>query len=280
MSIKKYIFSILIFSLLTGCASLNEVNQYTAASVTSLNKINESNYTFAKYCREDCELQQLRSGKIDTLFHCNCYGPAAKADEAIQKIYSAITAYLNAIAALSNNKSFTYDISNLTASLQQNPLLKLSDNQVEIYNRAGNFISTSATAFYRKKKLKQYLEKADPVFGQLTKTFIFLINSRLRQQLRINYEVRLANSYQMLDNAKNDQGLKQMIIKSFLDEKNYYEKYNIVIDNYTALLMNVKKGHHELYLQRGNLKEAKTKALIKQYTKEVQDIAAAAETAK
>lgn len=280
MSIKKYIFSILIFSLLTGCASLNEVNQYTAASVTSLNKINESNYTFAKYCREDCELQQLRSGKIDTLFHCNCYEPAAKADEAIQKIHSAITAYLNAIAALSNNKSFTYDISNLTASLQQNPLLKLSDNQVEIYNRAGNFISTSATAFYRKKKLKQYLEKADPVFGQLTETFIFLINSRLRQQLRINYEVRLANSYQMLDNAKNDQGLKQMIIKSFLDEKNYYEKYNAVIDNYTALLMNVKKGHHELYLQRGNLKEAKTKALIKQYTKEVQDIAAATETAK
>lgn len=280
MNIKKYFFLIIILPLLPGCAALNEINSYTAISVSSLNKINEVDYTFDKYCRRDCELQQLRSGAIDTLFHCDCQVPAAKADEAIQKIHFTITSYLNAIEQLSNNKSFTYDVSNLTASLQQNPLLNLTDNQVDIYTKAGNFISTAATAFYRKKKLKQYIEKADPIFQQFTETFIFIINNRLRQQLRINYEVRLANLQQMLDNAKNNPALKQIIIKMFLDEQAYYKRHNILIDNYAALLENVKKGHHDLYVQRSNLTNAKTKALLRQYTKEVQNIAATVESNK
>ena len=44
MNIKKYFFLIIILPLLPGCAALNEINSYTAISVSSLNKINEVDY--------------------------------------------------------------------------------------------------------------------------------------------------------------------------------------------------------------------------------------------
>lgn len=275
MDIKRFFFLIVFFWMLYGCVSLNEVNHYATTSVESLNKINNVDYTFNNYCTKDCELQQLRSGEIDTLFHCDCEEPAAKADEAIQKIHLTVTSYLSAIAQLSNNKNFTYDVSNLTGALQQNPLLKLTDEQASIYTKAGNFIAVAATSFYRKKKLKEYLEKADPVFQQLTETFIFLINNRLREQLKIGYDERVANIKQMLGNAKNDKGFKQIIIKLFLDEHTYYKKHDALINSYTALLQSVKKGHHDLYLQRNDLKNTKTRELIKRSAQDMQDIVAA-----
>jgi hypothetical protein len=263
-----------VLPLIYSCVSLNEVNQYATTSAAALNKINDVDYTFTTYCRQDCELQQLRSGSIDTLFKCNCEETAKRADEAIQKISTTITAYLIAIEQLSNNKSFTYNFSNLTTGLQQNPLLHLTDQQVGVYTKAGNFISTAVTAGYRKNKLKQYIEKADPLFQDLTETFIFLINNRLRAQLRIGYDIRLTNIRQMFGNVKNDKGLKQMIVKWYLDENDYYKMHDTIINSYVALLRSVQKGHHELYLHRNNLKAYDTKELIRNYQLDVQDIIA------
>lgn len=271
---KNSFILIAVFPLLFACVSLNEVNQYAATSATALNKINDNHYTFNNYCQQDCELQQLRSGEIDTLFKCDCEEPAAKADDAIQKIHFTITSYLLAIQRLSDNKGFTYDVSKLAAALQQNPLLQLTDQQVGVYTKAGNFIAASATVFYRRKKLKQYIEQADPIFQNLTETFIFLINNRLRQQLKINYDTRLANTNQMIDNAKDDKGLKQIMVKLYLDEKALYKKHDSIINSYTALLRSVQKGHHDLYLQRNNLKDIKTRELIKHYAQDAQHIVA------
>lgn len=276
MNIKDFLVIVILPSLIS-CASLREVNQYATVSSASLNNINEVDYTFNDYCLHACELQQLRSGEIDTLFHCDCEETAAKADEAIRKIHSAITSYLVAIGQLSDNKSFSIDAANLTGALLQNSFLKLTDRQVETYTKAGNFIATSATALYRKGKLKEYIEKADPIFQDLTETFIFLINNRLREQLKTDYDTRLANIKQMLDNAENDKGFKQIVIKLFLDEQAYYKKHNALLDSYAALLRSVKKGHHDLYLQRNNLKDMATRALIKNYAKDVQDIVAGIE---
>lgn len=274
MNIKKHFILIVVFPSIVSCVSLNEVNQYAATSVAGLNKMNDANYTFGNYCEQDCELQQERSGEIDTLFTCDCQQPAAKADEAIQKIHFTITSYLSAIQQLSDNKGFTYNVSNLTAVLQQNLLLKLTDEQVSVYTKSGNFIATAATTFYRKKSLKKYIAQADPVFQNLTETFIFLINNRLREQLKIGYDTKLANITQMLDNAKNDRGLKQLLVKLYLDEKAFYKKYDKLINSYTLLLRSVQKGHHDLYLQRNNLKDITTRELIARYARDAQDIIA------
>ncbi|WP_157580831.1 hypothetical protein [Segetibacter koreensis] len=274
MSRKNLFILIVLFPLLHGCVALNEVNQYAATSTAALSKVNDIDYTFSDYCLHDCELQQIRKGEIDTLFKCECEQQAGKADEAIQKIHFTITSYLTAIQRLSDNKGFTYDVSNLTAALQQNPLLKLTDEQIGVYNSAGNFIATASSIFYRKKKLKQYIERADPVFQSLTETFIFLINNRLREQLRIDYETRLANISQMLDNAKNDKGFKQVVVKLYLDERTYYKKHETVINSYVSLLRTVQKGHHELFLQRNNLKDTKIRGLIKRYAQDAKDILA------
>lgn len=255
-----------------GCVSLKEVNQYTASSITSLHKINDLNYDFSDYCQRDCELKQLRAGQIDTLYVCSCEGLATKADEAIQQIHSTITSYLDAIHQLSDNKPFVYNVSNLTGALQENPLLNLSSDQVNVYTKAGNFIATAATAFYRKKKLSLYLQEADPVFQDLTETFIFLIG-RLKSQLRTDYDLRMTNIYQMKDNNQN-KDFRQMLVKLFLDERAYYKKHDARIDSYITLLQTVKKGHHELYLQRDDLKNHKIKELIKHYSEDIQDIVA------
>lgn len=265
---------VMIFLVLTGCTSLKEVNKFASTSATSLSDVNAVRYTFTDYCQHDCELRQMRSGEIDTLYSCNCTASSTKADEAIKKIHTTVTAYLQAIVQLSDNKSFSYDVSNLTASLQQNPLLHLSDEQVSTYNKAGNFIATASTAFYRKKKLKEYISRADSVFQNLTETFIYLIDNRVREQLKIDFHTRLANANQLLQNAKDDKGLRQLVVKMFVDEKNYYQKNVEIINSYTALLRSAQKGHHELYVQRNNFKDIKTKDLLKRYAQEAKEIVA------
>src|SRR4051812_5010848 len=173
MNKKILLFLITGLQLVVGCVSLKEVNEYAVTSAASLDKISDAHYTFTDYCQHDCELQQMRLGTIDTSFKCNCQALPAKADEVVQKIHSTITSYLVAIHQLSDNKGFSYNVANLTSSLQANPLLHISDEQVGVYTKAGNFITTAATTFYRKKKLQEYLVQADPIFQDLTFYFSY-----------------------------------------------------------------------------------------------------------
>ncbi|GEO07845.1 hypothetical protein [Segetibacter aerophilus] len=270
---RKIHFAILVaFPFFFGCVPLTEVHNYAASSVEALNKYNSIDYTYKDYCHQDCELQQLRIGEIRPNFVCNCQEAAASADDAMQKIRLTITAYLEAVAQLSNNSEFSYDVSGLTGALQKSPLLRLTDEQVSISTKAGNFIATAATSFYRKKKLKQYLTEADSIFQQLTETFIYLIDNRLRAQLKFEYDARLPNIKQMLDNA-TDRGLKQILVKQYLDEKAYFDKHNGLIDNYVALLKSVQKGYRDLYIHRYNLKDVNTKEVLQKHLQDLQYLA-------
>lgn len=270
---RKILFILLfIFPFFFGCMPLTEVHNYAASSVEALNKINAVNYTFKDYCHQDCELQQLRLGEIRPAFNCNCEEAASNADDAIQKIHQTITTYLEAIAQLSNNQDFTYDVSGLTQAVKKSALLQLSDKQLAVSTKAGNFIATAATVFYRQKKLKQYLGEADSIFQDLTATFIYLIDNRLRAQLKFEYDTRIPNIKQMADNT-NDKGMKQIFVKLYLDEKAYYNRHNALIDTYAALLKSVQKGYHDLYMHRYNLKDESFKNLIKHYLQDVQYLA-------
>jgi hypothetical protein len=240
--------------------------------VAALNKINELDYTFSDYCRQDCELQQVRKAVIDPTFRCNCV-TAANADSAIQKIHTTLTAYMEAIGKLSNNEDFTYDVSGLMEAVQKSTLLELSDRQVSVSTKAGNFIATAATSYYRRKKLNQYLGGADSLFQDLAETLIYLVDSRLRAQLGFQYNARIPHLKQMLDDTQ-DKGVKQMAVKQYLEEKAYYEKHSNLLDTYVALIKSVQKGHHELYLHRHNLRDGNTKDVLQLYIRDLNYILA------
>jgi len=270
---KVFPFVLVVFlPFFQSCVSLNEVHNYATTSVEALNKIDDIDYTFSDYCWRDCELQQLRTGEIKPDFTCGCSGAATSADEALRKIRLTVTTYLIAVASLSNNKAFSYDVSDLTEAVQKGRLLNLDEKQVAVSTKAGNFIAAAATTFYRKKKLKQYLGEADTLFQRLTETLVYLVDNRLRAQLKFEYDARLANAKQMLDNT-NDRAVKQMVVKSYIDEKAYYNKHNALIDAYVNLLKSVQKGYHGLYTQRYKLNVASTKNLIKNYSQDLQDLA-------
>lgn len=268
---RKLLVVLIISTFFVGCISLTQVHNYASTSVEALNKVNDLQYTFSDYCRQDCEMQQLRLGEIQQVASCDCETTAKNADIVIQQIHSTITSYLQAIAKLSNNNDFSYDVTALTQALEKNSLLSLNDKQIAASAKAGNFITKAATLYYRKKKLKQFLGEADSVFQELTTTFIFLIDTRLRAQLYFEYKARTANIKQQLDNT-TDKGLKQILLKIYFEEKTYYNKHNSLIDTYADLLKSVKKGYHELYINRNNLKVMHSKELIKLYSQELQYI--------
>jgi hypothetical protein len=260
---------LIFFPFLHSCVSLNEVHKYATTSVAALNKIDSVDYTFKDYCQQDCELQQLRIGEIRPAFTCNCVEAATNADSALKKIRLTVTAFLSAVDSLSNNTRFSYNASGLTHALQKSSFLNLDEKQVSASTKAGNFIATASTTFYRKKKLKQYLGEADTLFQNITETLIYIVDNRLRTQLKFQYEARVANVKQMLDNT-NDKAIKQMAMKWYLDEKGYYNKHNVLIDTYVALLKLVQKGYHELYTRRYKLNAKGTKDIINLYSDDVQ----------
>lgn len=267
---KKYhLLLVFVLPFVYSCVPLTEVHNYATTSVEALNKINSVDYTFKDYCRQDCELQQLRAGEIQPNFNCNCTEMAVNADDAIEKIRLTLRAYLVAVAQLSNNKSFSYDVSGLTQAVQKSQLLGLNEQQISIANKAGNFIATAATALYRKKKLKQYLGEADTLFQNLTETFIYLVDNRLRAQLKFQYNARVPNLKQILDNT-NDRGVKQMAIKLYLNEQEYFTKHNNLINAYVALLKEMQKGYHELYIHRFSLGDVTSKDVLKKYADDLQ----------
>ena len=268
------LISLFILCTCTGCLSLKEINEYSSSSITSLNKINQIQYSFSDYCNRDCELQQMRNGVIDSQYSCNCVQIASKADSAILLIYSNCIAYLKAIEQLSNNQEFNYDASALAGDLKNNPLLRLNDQQTAIISKSGNFLATIATSFYRKRELKKYIEKAAPILAELMETFIFLLNNRLRVQLRIDYEKHEANLKQQLDNSSNDKSLKQLIVLQFINERKYYLDHVSLLDCYVSLVNKVKEGHHQLYLQREHLQDKSLKNLAKRYADDIQSLAA------
>lgn len=271
---QSYILLLFLSLSFCGCLSLKEVNQYATASITSLSRMGEINYNYSEYCRKDCELRQVRIGDADTSYNCICVEQAAKADSTIYIIHTTIAGYLGAIEQLSNNKNFKYDFSGLSASLQQNPLLNLSQQQASIVNKAGNALAVAATYYYRKNEMKKYLEKADTLFADLMDTYIFLLDNRLRKQLRTEYEIRLTNTQQMLENSVNNKALKQFIVKQFLDDKKYYDQHCSYLDCYVLLLRKVKDGHHQLFLQRNHLNDKSVKDLAMRYVAEIKDISA------
>ncbi len=268
------LFSVVAICSCTGCLSLKEINEYSSTSITSLNKINDIQYSYSEYCSRDCDLQQMRKGVIDTQFNCNCTQIALKADSAIWQIHSTITNYLQAIEQLSNNQQFTYDATGLAGALQSNQLLRLNDQQTAIISKSGNFLATIATAFYRKRELKKYIEQADPILGELMETFVYLLNNRLRVQLRIDYEKHETNLKQQLDDSSTGKSLKQMIVLQFINERKYYLHHISLLDCYVSLIEKVKEGHHQLYLQREHLQDKSLKNLAKRYADDIQSLAA------
>lgn len=274
MKIQFLLLSLMTIGICSGCLSLKEIKEYSSTSINSLQKIDHLQYSFNEYCNRDCNLQQMRKGVIDTQYNCNCIQIASKADSAIWQINSTIIAYLRAIEQLSNNQQFIYDASGLSGALQSNPLLKLNDQQTAIISKSGNFLATIATSFYRKSEFKKYIEQADPVFGDLMDTFIYLLNNRLRTQLRIDYEKHETNLKQQLDNSVNDNSLKQMIVLQFINERKYYLHHVSLLDCYVSLISKVKDGHHQIYLQREHLQDKSLKNLAKRYADDIQSLAA------
>lgn len=267
---RKLLMALVIVLLFfQSCVPLAEVHDYASSSVLALNKINNIDYTFRDYCRQDCELQQLRSGEIQPSFACSCTEAATNADTAVQKIYLTVKAYLTAIDSLSNNKNFSYNVTDLSKSLEKSALLNLNEQQKSISIKAGNFIATAATAYYRKKKLKQYLGQADSLFQNVTETLLFLVDNRLRAQLKFAYDARLANAKQLLDNT-TDRGVKQAVVQSYLDEKHYFTKHNTLIDTYVAILKLVQKGYHDLYIHHEKLSRSNIKELLNHHLQDLQ----------
>lgn len=271
-SMDKVLFLLsFILPSFAGCVSLSQVHNYAVSSVGALRQIDKVNYSFGEYCERECELQQMRKGEIKSDFDCSCSQPAANADAAIAKIDSTLIAYLVAIAHLTNNSQFTYDVSGLTQAVQNSNMLRLNDQQVSVATKAGNFLATAATSYYRRKKLRQYLTEADTIFRDLTETYLYIIDNRLRAQLKLDSVARMTNIKQMADNT-SDRGLKQIFVKRYLDDKAYYNRRSNLLDAYATLLKLVKKGYHALYLHRYRLTDQATKDLISGYSADLKYI--------
>ncbi len=271
---KTYAGCLMSIALMfTSCTSFREINKYASTSVEFLNNFNALDYSYTKYCLRDCELQQIRAEKLDTFFTCKCMPLATRADDAMLKIHTTLTTYLQAIQHLTDNTNFNYNVSGLTAALQANPQLQLSQQQADIITKAGNFIANAATSIYRRRKLGEFLNASDSLFQDLITTFRYLVNDRLRKQLRIDYETRYTNLKQKI--ADTDQrGLKQLLVGQSLVERQDYTRRLALINQYVALLEVIKDSHHNLYLKRNSLKTASTSNTMKLYTDQIKDLLA------
>lgn len=258
--------------VLPGCSSMQEINDYSKISQFSLKKINHLQYTFNDYCTRNCELKKLRYNVLDTNDTCTCLPIAKNADSTLLKIHTIISSYIDAIEKLSSNNTFRYDVSGLTSSIQSNSFIKVTEQQKNTINKAGNFLATIGTFYYRKKTLKKYIVQANPIFTDIMDTYIFLIDERLREQLKLDYAMHKTNFEQMFDNTDNNSPIRQFIIKEMIKENNWYATRNALLNNYIDLLKKVKDGHHQIYLERERLSDTSFIHLMKRYTTEVKSL--------
>lgn len=200
-----------------------------------------------------------------------------KTDKAALLLNKALVDYIKALGELAADDLTNYDksLNDLGTSITQIGVFEAK--HIDAGKGLAKFISSAATNFWRRKKLKSAIEERDKdvsTLAEVLKKYIAAMYVEQLVQERRELDFLYKNTIQAYQNqGGNVNQLTILTVKSKWDAER--KELNQKIDSATAygkILDNVIEGHHKLYESRESLGSKEVKQMILGYAKRIEDL--------
>ena len=263
-------FAILLFAF-SSCVNLKEVNDYSTASATSLKKIEEVKYSFTKHCLDRCEFESLRNFDITKGCNCDFY---QKADSVTIKIYNLVHGYFNSLTKLSDNELTEYKFEDLNNAISKGDFggIEIKDEHVTASSNIGNIILRAVTDSYRKKKIKEYVSRANDDILILVTILQDILGKNLYGELEFKKTKNYAyHKERLLEGGLTDFENRQLIL-AYYDELSDINEKQKQLEVLVKSFEKVKTGHQKLYDNLDDLTNKELKEVLIGYASSIKDI--------
>ncbi len=259
---KTFLPLVLIFVLsFTRCISLQHINEFSESSLSGIKQFKELGYGFEQDCLEKCQFKVAQAGEINDKLDCNCV-KFAQADSVNQVICHVLVAYFSGLSKLSDSHSTSYNVSALSEQVKS--MKWLDEEHANACTDIANVLLQATTNGYRRKELKNYIEKADTSIHVLIKKLQSNLKTELFRILKTK-STRLTLFYQDAVREKNLSDYQKLKIA-----EEYYKLFNEIEDKkndiltYANGLDAIAEGHRKLFENRNKLNAREVKDWVVQ----------------
>ncbi|MET0300499.1 MAG: hypothetical protein ABW036_12075, partial [Flavitalea sp.] len=154
-----------VILILAGCATLQPVREVTTKATNALILYEELPVTYQQFCEDRCQFTLARKNQIvrDSAIDCDCK-VFRQADQATGRVYRTITAYFKSLSELAAGDLTTVNTKALNETIIEGNFagLTIEKPTVNAYGALAKIVITAFTEEYRRNKLKQVIESANP----------------------------------------------------------------------------------------------------------------------
>lgn len=269
MSAKKFILSIVVISLLTGCANLKEVRDYATESA-KFSTYTELTLRFRDtYSRE----QPYLTGEAEKIAQATDVGRKAAYGDLI-KIQQSVSVYMETLARLSGENKFSVskELDALAGGIKAHPELKINAKQVDAVSSISQIVAKWITSAYQEKAVRKMIKEGNEPLQTLLEGMISLI--RIYKATNENERNDVLGVFQTnLPFADKKDAMLIALARAHVQTKTL--EYNNVQIKYELAekgLKNIADGHKQLYENIDKLSTAEIKSSVSNFAKDIKAI--------
>ncbi|WP_339706455.1 hypothetical protein [Algoriphagus aquimarinus] len=272
---KSVVLTFITFPLfISSCINLKTVGDYSAISIESIRNFEEIDYSFLQHCLDRCTDEAIQTFEIKRAQDCSC-ALYQEADSVTQVFYNSIEGYFQGLGNLSQNELTKYSSNALIGALTADELgpVKIEERTASAFSSLSNTLLRASTDFYRRKKIVEYIEKANEPIQILLGKFESIISNNLKKELRFKRE-RLYAYY-------TDMKMNRTLTSDYEKSKataDYYQALEAIqrkekeLDVFGKSLAEIAKGHQVLYENRNKLSAKNLQELLQGYSSNVKEL--------
>ena len=270
--LKQIGVALIAIIVLSSCANLKHVNDFSSTSLQGVQSFEQLNYSFTQSCLDKCLSEKINRLEFDDE-PCNCKLDNA-ADSITFKIYSSIYGYFEGLTKLSNNELTSYRTQDLEIALTEGNFgpITIDKTHVASYSKISKILIRAFTDTYRKKKIKEYVKEANEPIKELIYFLDFNISANLNGKLNVKKNRLKSDYFDLLDDDSLSTAEKRNSLKEYYAEINKIDNQQKKFRTYSKALEEIAVGHQQLNDNIDKITADDIKQSLFQSTSEIQFI--------
>lgn len=177
----------LLISPFLACTNLKPIQLLSEEALKGMHHFHEMDYSFTKSCLDDCLFTRIGQYEIERDINCSC-SHYAHADTLVRDLYQTLTDYWDGLYRLSSGELIRYQLDGPSAALEGTQWNQLDQEQLNAFQKLSEIGLNAAAGKYRKNKVTQYMNEADPSLLLISEKLIFILEKNLLGMLEIQEE--------------------------------------------------------------------------------------------
>ncbi|PUZ27781.1 hypothetical protein GA0116948_10698 [Chitinophaga costaii] len=263
---------LLLVLLLCSCVNLQHVSDYATTSTTQLKTYDALGYSFSQACDDACGIMALRDLQLMTT-DCHCAADST-ADSVTTVICKGLKTYFDALSKLSGKETGKYKTSGFSKSLQAGSFgsVTITKPQATAYTQLAGLITDVIAGFYKHQKVREYINTANAPVQELLQALAFNIRDNLGGKLKAQ-QARLQSLYfDLANDSVATQYERTKAIQDYHATAQTLKTKAAELEVFAKGLDKLAKGHQKLYEERERLTLAACKAVLTEYSDQVNDL--------